>query len=159
MSKVQAYDLTNGDAVVPRYALTQFSVDEFFAFWPQLEKTLDTVPHTWRHWTKEYICNSVANNVMQVWGIGPPPKAILVFITIVNVYPTMKVLSIAWGAGTFTDDMLPLLEATLSNFARLNGCEEVEIRGRVGWEPKLKSVGFRREAAVWTRRVAPINVN
>jgi hypothetical protein len=95
--------------------MTQFTVDEFFSFWPQLEKMLDTVPHTWRQWTKEYIVASVEAGRIQVWGIGHPPRATLVFFTIVNIYPAMKILGVEWGAGTFEDDMLPLLDATLTN--------------------------------------------
>jgi hypothetical protein len=139
--------------------MTQFTVDEFFEFWPKLEKILDRVPHTWRHWTKEYICTSVAIDRTQVWGIGPPPKAVLVLFTTICVHPAMKVLSIAWAAGTFEDEMLPLLDATLTGYARLNECQEIEIRGRMGWEPKLKAVGFERVASMWTRPVLSVKLN
>ena len=154
-----AYDVSEGGTHAPRFAMTQFTVEEFFGFWPQLEEMLDSVPHTWRHWTKEYICQKVADNTMQVWGIGPPPRAVLIVFTTVNVFPTMKVLAVVWAAGSFTDDMLPLFEATFDNYARLNGCEEIEVRGRLGWEVKLRTVGFTRESAVWSRRVPNATLN
>jgi hypothetical protein len=137
----------------PKFALTLFTVDEFFGFWKELEKMLDMVPHTWRHWTKEYICHSIAHGTMQIWGVGKPPEATLIIFTSVSVFPTMKVLNITWAAGKFEDDMLPLLDATFDNYAAMNGCSEIEIRGRDGWMPKLKRLGFESEARVWTRPV------
>jgi hypothetical protein len=153
-----SYDASDAHAA-PRYALTQFTVEEFFQFWEYLEAALDRVPHTWRHWTKEYICTSIANGTMQMWGVGRPPKATLIVMTMVNVYPTMRVLNIAWAVGAFEDDMLPLLDATFTDFARLNSCDEIEIRGRLGWESKLRGIGFTREAAVWTRSVPRVTLN
>ena len=35
-----AYDVSDAK-VPPRFALTQFTVDEFFTFWPQLEEMLE----------------------------------------------------------------------------------------------------------------------
>lgn len=151
-----AYDLSGG---VAKLAMTQFTTDEFFEFWPQLETMLDRVPHTWRHWTKEHICQVVSSDLIQVWGIGPPPLATLIMFTSVNVYPTMRVLTVMWAAGKFDNGMIPLVDTTLDGYARLNGCEEIEVRGRMGWESKLKVVGFKREALVWTRHVSRVNLN
>lgn len=139
--------------------LSLFTVDEVHRFWPQLEEMLDQVPHTWRHWTKEYIYGSILSNALQVWGIGPPPKATLVLFTSINVFPTMKTLTIVWAAGSFEDSMLVVLDAALTKYARLNDCDEIEIRGRLGWNPKLKSLGFTSEAQVWTRRVMSVKLN
>src|SRR6266850_1555944 len=143
-------------AVPPRYALTQFTVEEFQRFWPHIEEMLDRIPHTWRYWTKEYIYGSIVNGLMQAWGIGPPPKATFIMFTAINVYPTMRTLSVVWAAGTFEDEMLPLLEATFASYGRLNNCEEVEIRGRLGWDPKLKSIGFTHSASMWTRKIPSV---
>jgi hypothetical protein len=158
MTSQTAYDLSESP-MTPKFALTQFTVDEVQAFWPELEKTLDKVPNTWRQWTKEYIWGSIEVGRIQVWGIGPPPRATLVFFTIVCVYPAMKVLSVEWGAGSFEDSMLPLLDAGLVSYAQLNGCAEIEVKGRLGWEPKWKSIGLERQYSVWTRRVPHNNMN
>lgn len=152
-----AYDLSTG--ALPRFAMTQFTTDEFFRFWPQLEEMLDKVPHTWRYWTKDHICRTITNGHMQAWGIGPPPTATLIIFTTVSMYPSMKVLTAMWAAGTFEDEMIPLIDVTLSGFARLNDCEELEVRGRVGWEQKMKMTGFKRESVVWTRRVENLTLN
>ena len=143
----------------PRYALTNFSVDEVEVFWPHIEAMLDRLPHTWKYWTKEHIYNSVMESRLQVWGIGSPPKATFILFTSVDAFPAMKVLTVIWAAGTYEDEMLPLLDATFTDYARLQGCDEIEIRGRIGWDAKFRSIGFRRESVVLTRSVRPLTVN
>src|SRR5580765_1607468 len=94
-----SYDL--GMYAKPKFAMTQFTVEEFCEFWPELERMMDAVPHTWPQWTKEYVCDSVVTNRLQVWGIGAPPRATLVFFTTISVMPSMRVFNVVWGAGTF----------------------------------------------------------
>lgn len=154
----QAYDLSEAPHQ-PKFALTQFTAEEFFSFWPQLEEMLDYIPHTWRHWTKEYIQNAVGTRVIQMWGIGPPPNAVFVFFTQVNVFPSMRVLSLTWGAGSFDVGMIPLVHATMVNFAKLHTCEEIEVRGRDGWGPMLKPLGFKKDHSTWTLRVPDMRLN
>jgi hypothetical protein len=143
----------------PKYALTNFTPEEFQKFWPNLEDMLDKVPHTWRHWTKDYIFSSALNNTVQVWGIGPPPNAVLVFFTQIAMYPAQKVLCLVWAAGSFKPDMLPLMKATMMNYARLNSCNEIEIRGRRGWEPHFRAAGMTRDSVVWTCKVPNVRIH
>ena len=51
-----SYDIVDRKAAL---ALTHFTIEQVQEFWPQLEETLDRVPHTWRHWTKEYIYGGI----------------------------------------------------------------------------------------------------
>lgn len=154
----QAYDLSES-LTKPTFAITQFSVDEIISFWPKIEDMLDRVPHTWKHWTKEYIRERACLNGIQVWAIGPPPDAVLILFTEVSVYPAMRVLNVVWAAGTFRKQMVPLLDATFTNFAKLNDCTMIEIRGRRGWLPHLRALNFQREAEVWSRRVPSMRMN
>lgn len=147
------YDV-NSNMKTAKFALAQFTYDEFLNFWPGIEQMLDAVPHTWKHWTKDYIVSAVQDNAMQVWGIGPPPDAVLIFFTQIGVYPADKVLHIVWGAGNFEAAMLPTLEAALVNFAQEAGCTSIEIRGRPGWDPHFKSIGMKREYVTWS---LPVN--
>jgi hypothetical protein len=142
------YDLSPGSTV--SYALTQFTWEEFEKFWPGIEEMLDLVPHTWKHWTKDYIRMSVERGHIQVWGIGPPPKAVLIFFTQIGVHPVDRVLHVTWGAGNFDKEMLPTLEAALVNYAQLCDCELIEVRGRPGWDPHFKSIGMKREYVTWS---------
>lgn len=153
--KPQAYDVSDGPAH-PKFALTQFTVDEFHSFWPGIEAMLDSVPHTWRHWTKEYIVACVENSILTVWGIGPPPKAVLIFFTSIHIYPTGRTFSVDWCGGHFERQMLPLIEATWMQYAQLQECNAVEIRGRAGWEPHLRTIGFSRDSVIWQRQLCDI---
>lgn len=150
------WDFSKGKA---SFALTMFTFDEFEKFWPGIEDMLDKVPHTWKYWTKDYIRRAVENDMMQVWGIGPPPEAVLIFFTQVGVYPAARVLHVPWGAGHFDPEMLPTLEAALVNYAQLCECDTVEIRGRPGWDPYFKSVGMKREFSTWTYPVPNLRIN
>jgi len=158
MSKHVAYEVRAEHPAVP-VAMTLFTPEEFFRFWPKLEKMLDQLPHTWRHWTKEYIQEAVGNNIVQCWGIGPPPDAVLVLMTQINVYPAMRVFNVVWAAGNFTAPMGPLLDATFTNYALAHGCSRIEVRGRDGWTPHLKTAGFRREASVWSKDIYSRSIN
>lgn len=153
----QAYDLS--ESPHPKYALTRFSPEEFQRFWPGISDMLDKIPHTWKLWTKDHIFASAMNDVIQVWGIGPPPQAVLIFFTQISRYPTKSVLCVVWGAGRFEREMLPLLKATLMNYAKLSGCTSIEVRGRRGWEPFLKSIGMKRDFVTWSIDVPDMRMN
>ena len=43
--------------------------------------------------------------------------------------------------------------AVFENFARINGCHEVEISGRKGWERVLKDQGFRLNHITLSKRI------
>lgn len=142
-----------------KYALTMFSFDEFLAFWPHMERELDKIPHVWRHWTKEYMVAAVEANTLQVWGIGPPPNAVMVFCTQVATYPAMKVLIVPLAFGSFNPAMIPTIEAALVNYAQMNDCSEIVIQGRPGWAPHFKLVRMKHEASVWSYPVRQGRLN
>lgn len=158
MSKQSTTREIQSGGAVP-WALTMFTFPEFEEFWPGIETMLDTVPHTWKNWSKEYILTAVAESRLQVWGIGPPPKAVFVFFTQVSIYPVTKILTVPWGAGSFEQAMLPTLEAALVHYARMNDCSSIEVRGRPGWDPHFKTIGMKREYVTWSLPVSNVRMN
>ena len=142
-----------------KFALTKFTLEEFSVFWPGIEEMLDAVPHTWKYWTKDYIRSAVEMGSIDVWGIGPPPKAVLIFFTQIGLYPARRVLHVPWGAGNFDAAMLPLIEATLVQYAQMAECDTIEVRGRPGWDPHFKSIGMTRECVVWSYPVPNARLN
>lgn len=154
----QAYDVV-GDGRTARYALANFTPEEFQRFWPGVEKMFDAVPHTWRYWTKEYIYHAALSGTIQVWGIGPPPDAVFIFFTQVVIHPAMQVLNVTWGAGHFDEEMIPLIHATLMNYAKMNACTEISVIGRPGWDPMLKAIGMKREHVTWTLPVPDMRLS
>ena len=55
--------------------------------------------------------------------------------------------------------MIPLLDATLTGYARLNGCKEMEVIGRPGWDVHFRKWGAESPLRVWTKEVKDIHVN
>jgi hypothetical protein len=155
-----SYDVSgHGKSIATRYAMSLFTVEEFYRFWPQIEKMLDAVPHTWRYWSKDDMYSAITASKIQVWGMGPPNTVTIVFMTSVNVFPALRVLTLLWAAGHFEDEMASLLDATLADYAKLNECTEIEVRGRPGWYKQLKRAGFRKDAEIWTRSVPDTRIN
>ena len=81
------------------------------------------------------------------------------FFTQVCMYPVGRVLTVPLGFGKFDPQMLPLLDATLTQYAQIQDCGSIEIRGRLGWEKHFHPIGFKREAMVMTRRVVNMRIN
>ncbi len=142
-----------------KFALAQFTQDEIESFWPGIETMLDAVPHTWRQWTKEWIRCAVEDGLIKVWGIGPPPNAVLIFFTQILTYPNGKILLVPWGAGSFDVEMSDLVYTTLFQYAKMNNCTSIEVRGRPGWEPFFRPFGFKREYVTWARPVPDMRMN
>lgn len=156
VERLESFDLTPSGSGL---GVSQFTYSEFIEFWPKLEKMLDTVPHTWKHWTKESIYRTIELGEAQIWGAGPPLKAVLILMTTISTYPAMKVLNIVWAAGHMPPGMFPVLDATFVNFAQLNDCTAMEIRGRMGWGPHLKKLGFEQDAAIWSKPIQSMRMN
>lgn len=158
MSAAQGYDLSNTVAG-PKFAITQFSYEEFLSFWPVMKKELDTIRPMWRHWTEDHILTAMATQELTLWGCGSPPNAEFVFFVEVHVYPAMRVLTIPLAFGKFNPETMPLMDATMEQYARVQGCDEIEIRGRSGWGPEFKKLGFTETSRVWTRPVTNLRNN
>lgn len=157
MSHLQAHDV--GPDGVARFSLTQFTPNEVMNFWSGLEDMLDKLPHTWRYWTKEYIFEQIMQGGLQVWGAGPPPNAVFILMTCITTYPAAKVLHVVWGAGKLPDGILSIVDAAFLRYAQQNECSEIEVRGRIGWEPHVKKLGYQRAGMIWTKPVPNARAN
>jgi hypothetical protein len=122
-------------------------------FWPGVDGMMQKIPHTLGHWTREEIRAGVYAGHFQLWGCGPRPDATFMLLTNIAYYPSKNILMIGWGAGSFKKEMLPVLDATLNNFADMMNCSEIEIHGRQGWVKALASIGFKQSKVVLSRQV------
>lgn len=155
--KIQSHDVSdNLDA--PKYSLAQLTVEEFHIFWPHMEREMDKIPHTWERWTKEYVQAAVEAGSLVVWALGPPPDAVLIFFTQVSLYPKGRILTVPLGFGSFSSDMIPLIDATLTKYAQIQECDVIEVRGRGGWEKHFTPYGFKRDYVTLSRRVPNIRM-
>lgn len=122
-------------------------------FWPNVDDMMQKLPHTLGHLTRDEIRAAVYSGSMQLWGCGPKPDCTFIIITNVAFFPSKNVLMVGWGAGEFRKEMLPVLDATLNNYADMMQCAEIEVHGRSGWAKALKEIGFKQSKVVLSRQV------
>lgn len=136
-------------------AITQLRGEALDKWWPQICEQLDTIPHTWeRWWTKEALYNAIQMGWSQCWASCVDKTAEIITITSIVEYPsTRKVLVTNLTFGSNIDAHINLLDATLENFARQEGCVGHEVRGREGWKPRLKKLGFKFQQIVMYKEV------
>lgn len=91
--------------------------------------------------TFEDVAEGIASGRMQLW-----PAEDGCCVTEILTYPQRKVLNGAICGGDMDRvlDMIPAIE----EWARLQGCDCVEITGRRGWTRALGPLGYRDAAVV-----------
>jgi hypothetical protein len=123
-------------------------------FWPRIEELLDKLPHTWEGYTKNYFYDAISAHKVQVWLAAKDEKIRFCLFTRVGQLPAYRTLELFWASGEgMPDQAAPTLEAVLDEFAVRQGCTEIQVIGRRGWEKILKKWGFRHMATVWSRPV------
>lgn len=120
-------------------------------YWPHIWKQMQTVPHTWTHWTPDFIYSACRDGTFQVWGAGTPEKIKLIVFTQLVFYPIGKVMQTVWAGGNSLDECLPILVATLERFGSMNDCKFSEVVGRPGWGPKLKGYGYKERTVIFAK--------
>lgn len=142
------------------YLVEKLEAEKFLIYWPQIEKELDTVPHIWSNrWTKEAIRDLTLEGRFQCWASGDENTVIGVVFSQIACYPAASVFQVLLAFGVGLPETVDAINATCEKFATFNGCSEMEVIGRDGWEPKLRNVGFKRTSMVWTRKLQPIRMN
>jgi hypothetical protein len=122
-------------------------------YWPMIWKQISAVPHTWTHWTEDYIHASCFDGTFQIWAAGTREKIELIIFTQIVYYPIGKVLQCVWAGGNNLEKLLPLLDATITKFAAMNGCKRGEVVGRAGWGKVLREFGFTEQSCVFSKPI------
>lgn len=135
------------------YLMALIEGSDLERFWPGVDGMMEKLPHTIGHWTRDELRAGVYAGHFQLWGVGPGKDAIFMLLTNIAFYPSKRVFMIGWGAGSFHMGMVPVIEATLNNFAALQGCSVIEVHGRTGWSKALERVGFHMSKVVFERPV------
>lgn len=144
---------TVGVDAMSEYFMALVEGPDLERFWPGVDDMMKKIPHTLGHWTRDEIRDGIGRGIFQLWGCGPRPDATLILLTNIAYYPSKNVLMIGWGAGTFKKEMLPVLDATLNNYAAMMNCSEIEVHGRKGWMKALTGIGFKQSKVVLSRQV------
>lgn len=116
---------------------------EFARCAPWLQAALDAGGNT--H-TLEDVWRSVREGRMQFW---PAERAAAV--TEIVVYPRLKTLHIFLAGGDM--DQIVDMDASATEFARLNGCAKVTIAGRKGWARVLRDNGYAEGLTVLGKEI------
>lgn len=131
--------------------LCDLSAVEFY--WSNIVEMLKRVPDTWASTTLEALYNNAISGNMQVWLIGPKDKIVVVAFTHILNFPAARILEVIWLGGQGALDGLDVMDSTISEFARVQGCSRIDITGRRGWLPEAKRHGFREVATIFSRPV------
>jgi hypothetical protein len=138
---------------VKGYRAALFDHNTFIHFWPQIQAMMDRVPASWEHLTKDEVEFRVLNDTIQVWGVADEAIRMVLF-TQVAVHATGKALQLIWSAGEGQlEEKIDALETALEHFAKKQGCKEIDVIGRFGWERHLLKKGFKRTAVILTRKI------
>lgn len=122
-------------------------------YWPHIKGMLEKVPHTWVDYTLEAIYERITQGLIQVWGIGTKEVTLAIVFTQIATFPANRILEVIWMCGEKALDGLDVLDATLSEFARIHDCGRVDIYARPGWIPHAEKHGFKQSLVVLSRLV------
>jgi hypothetical protein len=132
---------------------------ELEKFWPQIVNMLQTVPHTWTHWTIDTFWEQAERGNLQVWGIGLGNTISLVLFTQVVRYPALSTLHVIWAGGKFREEYIPIIDSTLARFGEIQECDRLEVIGRPGWEKMFKNWGMVKVSTVLAKPIRKTRMN
>ena len=113
-------------------------LDQFEVCWPAILQSLEAIPHFWEFYTQEFFFEAVARGSMQVWAIGGDHGVDVIITTEVVQYPKMKVFRLMGASGEGLDFYSERLQNVFDGFAKMQGCERIELIGRPGWIRKFR---------------------
>lgn len=134
--------------------IAAFRAKDVLHYWPDIVRALECVPHIWEDdYDLDVLYQEVLDHKVQVWGIGDSGKWKVVLFTDVVQNTKGKTLRLFLAFGQGLDKFIPMLDATLEKFARVQGCNTIAVVGRQGWIRKLRAIGFRKELTIISRPV------
>lgn len=146
----------------PNIGIDLFNGDLVDKFWPQIEAQLKLIPNHWNElWTLDGLRHEALTGGIQVWGVGPrlTPEHIryevVLFTQIASFYARNVIRVVLIFGDGLTDDHLDVIEASLENFARQQGCTMIDGILRPGWERVLRKRGVKPRGIYMSRVVSP----
>jgi hypothetical protein len=145
---IAAFDAKTG------YQVELLEGEKFERFWPHIANMMQKVPHTWENFTLDSVYQRAKRSNLQVWAGGVGRKATLIFFTQIAIHATGKNLEVFWGCGEGgLDKGLDVLDAAMDNFAQVQGCRDILVIGRPGWEKRFAPYGFKKVSITLSRPV------
>ena len=103
---------------------------------PLLEKVLNRID---TGHTPDDVLRKLLLTQMQLWNINDWQA---LAVTQITILPQCKTLEIVYCAGDGVDDWLTPLIVEMKKFKHNMGCQYLEFHGRMGWEKRMKKLGF-----------------
>jgi len=72
-------------------------------------------------------------------------RPVAALTTRVTQFPTMRSLAMDWLAGEDMKSWLPVVQETLENYAKRNGCSQMQAFGRQAWGRVLGRHGWEQD--------------
>jgi hypothetical protein len=73
-------------------------------------------------------------------------------VTTITVYPISKALQI-WLLGGDFEEVYNAHNDAIESFAKAEGCDQLVVNGRRGWERRLKSRGYEFSAVILNKEI------
>ncbi len=103
-------------------------------------------------WSIEAIRDEVYKGLQQLWiAYNHEERIVNAFTTSVGNYPNRKVLSYMFMGGEELMEHLDIIDKAVCEFAKLSGCDAIEIIGRIGFKKPGAKVGFNHIGSWFTK--------
>lgn len=123
------------------YGVLYHQINEAWPFHvPLLEKA---IPYSDGKYTLEDIKEGLKSRNFQLWAASRDETPTTVMVTKIIQYPQAKTLLIMLYAGEGIEKMIHF-KAAIYEWAKSQGCTEIELYGRPGWERVLKDEGYEK---------------
>lgn len=113
-------------------------------FWPLCEAYIKrALDHTLGEYSPQNIREYCKDRVLQLWLVSEGDRIVAAVTTEIINYPNRKHCRVVTLGGSKAVEWTELLVATLSEWAKEQGCEVLEANVRKGFVPVLAGYGFK----------------
>jgi len=112
---------------------------------PYIKRALD---HTFGELSVDDLRALCLSRDGQLWMMQKEDRIIGAGITMIVVYPQMKVCRVVTMAGSEFDEWKNMVYAHIELWAEAQGCDGMEAYVRKGFVPKLLEIGFKHRYSV-----------
>lgn len=115
--------------------------------WPTVAPWLEgAIPYAKGRWTLKSLWEDLSGGFKRLWLAFKDKAPIACFVTCNTDFPGARVCTILIAGGSDSDQWVRPVLREIEDQARKEGCGQVEIIGRAGWERKCPNY---HKAGVW----------
>jgi len=119
-------------------------VDVVPSIWDDVARLLEkSVATAGGRFEVDDVRDRILQGVYLLWVATVDKRIVAALTTRIIEYPRRRALALDWIGGSQMRKWLPLAQKTMADYARLNGCEELEGYGRKEWGRALRAYGWQ----------------